>query len=316
VTVANRPRTHGVLVWVALWTVYIVWGSTYLAIGIAVETLPPFLMAGARFVVAGLIMGGIIAARRGMASLRVTGRQLLSCTVVGGALLLGGNAMVGVAEQDFPSGLAALIIASVPLWVVLLRTVTGDRVAGVTLMGVALGFGGVALLVLPGGRPTGASVAGVLLLLAASVSWASGSFVSTRLSMPSDPFVSTSIQMVVGGLLAVVVGLATGEAGAVDASTFSTSSALAFVYLITVGSLLGFTAYVWLLQNAPISKVATYAYVNPVIALLLGWIIRSESITTGMLLGAAIIVASVAFIVRRESVPGHADELVEERAAA
>jgi drug/metabolite transporter (DMT)-like permease len=298
----SRRANQTWLVWVALWTVYIVWGSTYLAIRVTVETLPPLLTAGVRFVVAGGIMYAWLAARRGRASLRITRREALSTAAIGGGLLLGGNGLVVLAERDVSSSLAALVIASVPLWVVLLRTVTGDRASKGTLLGVALGFFGVALLVLPEGNGDG-QLFGVFLLIAAAAIWATSSFMSRRVSLPKDPFTSTAFQMLFGGLWCAAGGLAMGEAGNIDVESFSLASILALVYLIGAGSLAAFTAYVWLLQNAPISKVATYAYVNPVIALVLGWLILSEKISATMLVGAAIIVASVAFIVTRETAP-------------
>ena len=294
------------MVWAALWVIYIVWGSTYLAIRVTVETLPPFLSGGVRFLVAGLIMFGVLALRRGIHEIRVTRREVGASALVGAALLFGGNGLVSLAEQEVSSSLAALIIASVPLWVILLRTLTGEKVSRATLAGVAVGFAGVALLVLPGGDSS-ANVAGLLTLVVASVSWASGSFFSSRLPLPRDPFVSTATQMVTGAVVLVAVGLVTGETSGLDPSEFSGASLAALAYLVTVGSLLAFTAYVWLLQNAPISKVATYAYVNPVIAIFLGWLILSESITTMILVGAAVIVSSVAFIVTKESAPARVD---------
>ena len=298
---STRKTPPAWLVWAALWTVYIVWGSTYLAIRVTVETLPPLLTGGVRFLIAGLIAYGFLAARRGLEAVKVTSRELLSCAFVGGALILGGNGLVVLAERDAPSSLAALIIASVPLWVVLLRFVTGERIARGTLGGVALGFLGVAILVLPGDRPEGATLFSLLLLVTAAAFWASGSFASTRLTMPSDPLVSTAVQMLCGSAWMFAAGFLRGEGSGIDVGSFSVSSIAAFVYLVVAGSLLAFTAYVWLLQNAPISKVATYAYVNPVIAMLLGWAILSEEMTGMMLIGATVIVASVAFIVSRES---------------
>ena len=288
------------MVWGALWVIYIVWGSTYLAIRVTVETLPPFLSAGARFFLAGAIVYAVIALRKGLAAIRVTKRELGASALVGAALLFGGNGLVSVAEQEVSSSLASLIIASVPLWVIILRTLTGEKVSRGTLVGVAIGFVGVALLVLPGGDSK-ANVAGLLTLVVASASWASGSFFSSKLPLPRDPFVSTATQMVTGGLVLIVASLATGELSGLDPSEFSGASMGAFAYLVTVGSLFAFTCYVWLLQNAPVSKVATYAYVNPVIAIFLGWLILSESITTMILVGAAVIVSSVAFIVSKES---------------
>lgn len=288
------------MVWAALWVIYIVWGSTYLAIRVTVETLPPFLSAGTRFLLAGLIVYAVIALKKGAAAIRVTKRELGASALVGAALLFGGNGLVSLAEQEVSSSLASLIIASVPLWVILLRTLTGEKVSRGTLAGVGVGFVGVALLVLPGGD-SNANVAGLLTLVVAAASWAGGSFFSSKLPLPRDPFVSTATQMVTGGLVLIAGSAVTGELSGLDPSEFSGASIAAFAYLVTVGSLFAFTCYVWLLQNAPVSKVATYAYVNPVIAIFLGWLILDESITTMILVGAAVIVSSVAFIVSKES---------------
>lgn len=289
------------MVWAALWTVYIVWGSTYLAIRITVETLPPFLAGGVRFVIAGALMWLFLRIKKGRDAMQVGRRQAFSAAVVGALLLLGGNGLVMVAEQDVPSGLASLIIASTPLWVILYRYLAKERISTGTLLGVAVGFAGVAVLVVPGERPGGASITGIFLLVIAAASWANGSFLSSRLEMPSDPAVSTAIQMLLGGAFLSVGGLLRGELSGLDTEAFSTASVVALLYLIFIGSLVAFTAYVWVLQHAPVSKVATYAYVNPVIAIFLGWIVLSEQVTPVILLGAAIIVASVAFIVRKES---------------
>lgn len=291
------------LVWTALWVVYIVWGSTYLAIRVTVETLPPLLTMGVRFLSAGLTMYAILLLRRGRAGVRITPAQLKSSVIVGAALFLGANGMVAVAELEMPSSLAALIIASVPLWVIVLRATVGDRVRLGTLVGVAVGFTGVAVLVLPGNRPTGVSSWAVALIVFASFSWALGSFLSTRMHLPKDLLVSSTYQMIGGGLALLTGGIFRGEVAGFDSSSWSRASLLAFLYLVTMGSLVGFTAYAWLLQNAPISKVSTYAYVNPVVAIFLGWIILAEPITATTMLGAAVIVASVAFIVRKESAP-------------
>lgn len=304
-----RAAAPGWLVWTALWIVYIVWGSTYLAIRVVVETLPPFLSGGVRFLIAGTILYAFLAIKRGVSTIRVTRRELVSCALIGTALLFGGNGLVLVAEQQIASGLAALLIATVPLWVILLRKLTGENVSRGTLFGVAVGFVGIALLVLPGESTTGAETTGVILLLIAALSWASGSFISGKLTLPKDPFTSTAVQMMCGGLSLTIAGLVTGEMVSLDIAEFSSASLWAQLYLITIGSWLAFTAYVWLLQNAPISKVATYAYVNPVIALFLGWIILSETITPLMLVGATVIVASVAGIVRRESAPKEQEKL-------
>ena len=300
IPVATSRNAHSQLVeWGALWTVYLVWGSTYLAIRVVVETLPPLLSAGVRFLTAGLIMYGWLALRGGRARVRVTWREVGASALIGTALLLGGNGLVSIAELTVPSGLAALIIASVPLWVIVLRALFGDRASGGTLAGVVVGFVGVGLLV-GSGSGNGGSVWGVFLLVLASVSWAAGSFFSSKLPLPQDPFVSTSVQMLTGGAALVLSSVFRGELVGLDVSSFSAASLLGLGYLIVFGSLAAFTAYTWLLHNAPISKVSTYAYVNPVVAVFLGWLILSEVITPMMLVGAAVIVASVAFIVRHE----------------
>ncbi len=289
--------------WAALGVVYVVWGSTYLAIRVTVETLPPLLAGGVRFLLAGPLMYAWLRMRRGPQGVSVTASELRACAAVGTALLLGGNGLVMIAEQRVPSGLAALIIASTPLWIVVLRLLFGDTVKRATLVGVIAGFIGVGILALPGAGGEGVSLGGVLLLLAASGSWGSGSFFSKRLPLPEDPFVSTTMQMICGGAVLTIAGVLSGEASNIDIGSFSAASMWALAYLVTIGSLLAFTAYTWVLQHAPISKVATYAYVNPVIAVFLGWAILSEDITPTIALGALVIVASVAFIVRQEAAP-------------
>jgi drug/metabolite transporter (DMT)-like permease len=297
-----RPAP-GWQIWTGLWIVYVVWGSTYLAIRVLVETMPPLLSGGVRFMLAGAILWVIVRLRVGREGVRVTRAQVVSCLIIGSLLVTGGNGLVMVGELDVPSGLAALIIASVPLWVVIYRVAVGrERVARGTLLGVAFGFAGLALLVLPSGENEEVtSWVGLLLLFLAAPLWALGSFLSGRRPLPGNPFLSTALQMMLGGLTAIAGGLLRGEVGDVDFGSFSHDSLIAFVYLVVVGSLVAFTAYVWLLQNAPVSTVATYAYVNPVIAIFLGWAILSEDVTGWIVAGAAIVVASVATIVRKES---------------
>jgi drug/metabolite transporter (DMT)-like permease len=286
--------------WSALACVYVIWGSTYLAIRVMVEDVPPLLGAAVRFLVAGTAMLAVLAARG--RRVRVPGRALAAAALVGVLLPAGGNGVVTVAERHVPSGLAALLVASVPLWVVILRfTVGRERVARATLAGLALGFVGLAVLLLPGSRPADATVGGIVLVLVAACSWATGSFLSPRLSMPTDPLVSTAWQMVAGGAALFVGALIAGEPGDLHLADASAKSLLALVYLVVAGSWVAYTAYAWLLQNAPISQVATYAYVNPLVAVVLGWAILDEDLSAGTLAGAALVVASVAAIVTRES---------------
>jgi drug/metabolite transporter (DMT)-like permease len=288
-------------VWAGLATIYVIWGSTYLAIRVMVETVPPLLGSGVRFLVAGAIFAVWLLARGGRDALRVSRRELGSAAVVGSLLLLGGNGLVAVAEQRVPSGLAALVIASVPLWVVVFRRVAGERIGTATALSVLVGFAGVALLLAPGERPGDAPVGGVLVVVAAAFCWASGSFASGRLALPRDPLRATTLEMLCGGAAMVVVALVAGEGADVRPGAFSGDSILAFAYLVTFGSLGAFTAYTWLLATAPLSQVATYAYVNPVVAIALGALILGEEVTPIVVAGAGIIVASVAFTVRRES---------------
>ncbi len=281
--------SQGAKVWTALWAVYIIWGSTYLFIAIAEETIPPMLAVSTRFIAASVIMATIVVARGG--TLRAPRTALLSCVLVG-ALLPGANAVLFYAEQGVPTGLASLIIASVPLWVVLIRAGLRERQSRAVLVGVGTGFAGVAVLLQP---EAGATALGIGLCVVSAVMWAVGSVASARLPMPSNPFAATTWVMLFGGVLMLPFGLA--QTGSLS---ISAGSALAWVYLVTVGSVIGFTAYTWLLARAPLGLVSTYAYVNPVVAILLGVGFRNESVTVRMGVGAAVVVGSVAMVVRQE----------------
>jgi drug/metabolite transporter (DMT)-like permease len=299
-SILNNDRAAGAppwKIWTALWIVYIVWGSTYLGISLMVETIPPLMGAGARFVVVGLLLLPILAWRKGLSVLRPSRGELLSAGFVG-LMLPGANAVISVAEKTVPSGLAALLVASIPLWVILLRRLSGERVHARSIVAVLVGFGGLALILHPEGDAT---LAGLLACVGAALMWAVGSFASPRISLPRDPFTSTAWQSLLGGLIIIVVALIGGEAGDLHPAEWSTRSILGLAYLITFGSLLAFTSYAWLLQNAPISKVSTYAYVNPVVAIALGWLFLDEGITALTLVGAGIIVASVALVIRSEA---------------
>ncbi|MFI8384991.1 EamA family transporter [Streptomyces sp. NPDC085540] len=297
---ATTPRSSiSGTVWAALALVYVVWGSTYLGIRIVVETMPPFLSAGARFITAGLLLSAVVAWRYGPAALRATRTQLASAALVGLLLVLGGNGLVVLAETSVPSGLAALLVAAVPMWVVVLRTSSGDRPPLRTLAGVLVGLCGLAVLTSPG-LSGSVRLSGVLMVLAGSVLWSLGSFSAPRLKLPDNPLTGSAYQMFVGGAAAVVVGLLRGEQHGLDPAAFSTASWLALGYLTVVGSLVGFTAYVWLLQAAPLSLVSTYAYVNPVVAVALGTLILDEALTWQILVGGAIVVAAVGVIVSTE----------------
>jgi drug/metabolite transporter (DMT)-like permease len=283
--------------WFALWAVYVIWGSTYLGIELMGETIPPVFAAGVRFLFAGALMAGWVVVRRGRAPFRI-GRTELASAVLVGVLLLGANAMLCVAERRVPIGLASLLFASVPLWIVLLRTVTGDRPSRSALVAVVTGFAGIALLVQPGGH---ASLGGILLVLGSASIWAAGSFLSPLLPLPRDALVATAIEMLAGGAMLLPLGLVLAGDESLSPASWSSRSLVGLVYLILIGSLVGYTAYVWLLGHVPIGTVATYAYVNPVVAILLGVIFLGEQVTWQIAVGATVVLASVALVIRNEA---------------
>jgi drug/metabolite transporter (DMT)-like permease len=292
--------SHGAKVWVALATVYVIWGSTYLGIELAGETIPPMFAVGVRFLAAAALMFAITAWRGGAVALHVTRVELASCALIG-ALLPGANAVLFIAERHVPTGLASLIIGAVPLWIVLMRTASGDRPHRSALAGVVVGFGGLVLLVRPGGH---APLWALLLVVGSSIMWATGSYASGKLPLPRNSFAATAYEMLAGGVILTAIAIPTTDP---DVSQFSARSIGGWFYLVTFGSVIGYTAYVWLLDNAPIGKVATYAYVNPVVAIALGAIVLHESITWTIAIGAVLVLACVAVVVRTESVPAEAE---------
>jgi drug/metabolite transporter (DMT)-like permease len=290
----------------ALATVCVVWGSTYLAIAIAIESLPPFLMSALRFGLAGLVL--YVWAYRGGS--RPTRREWLSAALAGAALLVLGNGGIAWAEQRVATGVAALLVAVMPLWMALLdRIVYRRSLTPVQALGLAVGLVGVVVLV----DPLGASldVVGALVCLGACLAWAGGSLYSRGSPLPTDPLRSASLQMLTASVLLGGAGLASGEAAAVDVGDVSGRSLLALGYLVGVGSLIAYTAYGWLLRNAATPLVATYAYVNPVVAVLLGWAFYGEDVAARTLVAAAAIVLSVMLTVsgggrvRREPTPAY-----------
>jgi drug/metabolite transporter (DMT)-like permease len=288
----------GAKVWIALWVVYVVWGSTYLAIELAGETMPGFFGAGVRFTIAGLLMLGFIAWRRGATALRVRRRELASAAVVG-LLLPGANSILFVTEQKVPIGLTSLIIASIPLWVVLLRLAVHERPDLMSTISLVIGFGGIVLLVQPG-SDTG-PLSYLLITVAASFMWALGSFLSPRIPVPRDALVATGYEMLAGGVVLLAIGLVAYSPSELDPAGWSSRSIFGLAYLIVFGSLLGYSAYVWLLANAPIAKVSTYAYVNPVVAIALGVVVLDESLSVRIVAGALLILVAVAIVLRREA---------------
>lgn len=285
-------------VWTALIAVYLVWGTTYLAIRFAVETIPPFLMVGTRFLVAGLIL---YIWRRLAGDPAPTPRQWRSAAIIGVLLLLGGNGVVSWAEQYVASSIAALIVAAVPLWMVLIDAVRpkGVRPDWKIILGILVGFGGIALLVTStqgSGSAERTTSFGILALLAAALSWAGGSVYSHDADMPESSLLGTSIEMLGGAAGLYLVATFTGEWSALSFSAISLRSLLGLLYLITFGSLVGFASYAWLLRNAPLSLVSTYAYVNPVVAIFVGAWLGSELINARIIIAALIIIGSVVVI--------------------
>jgi drug/metabolite transporter (DMT)-like permease len=290
-------------------SIYLIWGSTYLSIRIAIETLPPFLMAGTRFLIAGVVL---YVGSRGRGAEPPTRVHWRSTVIVGALLFLGGNGALVMGEERVPSGLAALLLSIIPLWMVLLGSTEhkGVKLGPRVFTGLLLGLVGIALLVGPSellghGRvdPTGAAI-----LLVGSLSWAGGSLYSRRSSLPKSTLLAASMEMLAGGSLLIVAGLALGEVRGLDMGNVSLRSALGLVYLITFGSLLGFTSYNWLLTHSTPAQVSTYAYVNPVVAVFLGWIIAREPVTLRTALATAVIVSAVALIITHRARPVAGEE--------
>lgn len=289
---------RGWRLWTALWTVYLVWGSTYLAIKVSVRTLPPLLSAGMRFVAAAAILACIVAALG--SSFRVTRDEALAAAGLGVMLLSLGVGVVTLAETRIDSSVAAMIAGSVPLQVIGMRTLTREQVASTTRLAAAVGLVGLALIVVPSSASGGSTAVGLALMLGATISWSTGSFVSRRLRLPADPFVATVYEMLGGGVALVAAALALGEWRDVHAEALSGAPLAAWAYLVIAGSVVGFTAYAWLLRNAPISQVVTHQYVNPVVAIVLGALLLGEQLTATTALGALVVVGAVFATVRHE----------------
>jgi drug/metabolite transporter (DMT)-like permease len=305
--------------WIALAfaAIYLIWGSTYLAIHVAVETMPPFLMAGVRFIAAGLLMYGWAVARGDARPTRVHWRSAL---VIGGLLLLGGNGGVTWALQSVPSGTAALLVGTIPLWMVLIEWLRpgGVRPGKLVFLGLGLGFSGIVLLIGPQEIAGGGDVPllGALIIILAALSWATGSIYSRSAEVPESPLMSTATEMLVGGGLLFLAGMVTGEWADVELAEIAPQALAALVYLIIFGSIVAFTAYLWLLQVSTPARVSTYAFVNPVVAVFLGWLILGETLTVTTLIAAAIIVSSVVLITTTQPEPASAPQEEEGESSA
>jgi drug/metabolite transporter (DMT)-like permease len=290
-------RKHLFLIILAFAAIYTIWGTTYLGIRIAVETIPPFFMAGVRFLFSGMLIFIFLRVRGVSMPQRFHWR---SAVVIGALLVVGGNGLVTWSEQQVASSTAALVVATMPLWIALFDWLIfkGKRPGKRVVIGLVLGFFGIGLLIGPGQilGTAGFSLSALLILLLAPILWSLGSLYSRQADLPENTFMATAMEMLAGGALLLVAGLVTGEASRLNVGGFSTPSLLAMAYLTIFGSIVAFTAYVWLLKHVPATKVATYTYVNPVFAVVLGWLILSETITVTTIAAVIIIILAVILI--------------------
>ncbi len=314
---AKGSSASGYAIWSALIALYIVWGSTYLAIRFVVESMPPFLAAGFRFLIAGAVLYAFSRLRREKKPVRVEWR---SAAIVGLFLIVGGNGAVMWAEQRVASGIASLMIASVPLWIALLDTIRpgGRRPDRWVILSVIAGFIGIIILVGPSqmvGSEDQVDLVGIAVLLFAAFSWAIGSLYNRGAQLPDSPLLATGMQMLVGSLGLIILGTVVGEWSRVNPAEFTTNSLLGFGFLVIFGSWVGFASYIWLLRVAPITLVSTYAYVNPLVAIMLGSLLAGEALTPRVLLAALFILGSVVVITMSQSVGSKAVPVEETQLA-
>ncbi len=302
----NSASANKTKVWLSLWSVYVIWGSTYYGIALAIESMPPLLAMGTRFLAATSILIVVLGAKNGWRSLIIPRAEFLNASLMGGTLLGIAIGSVALGERYVPTGIAALIISALPFWIAIFRTVDGNRPSNLSWLGVVIGFVGVAFLLKPGsvnplnGASTGLMLFWACMIMIGNIGWSFGSYIAPRFPMPKNPMISTMYQMLTGGLLLVVVCLANGEkfADFIDATR---SSWAGWSYLTLVGSIVAYSSYVWLISNAPIGLISTYAYVNPVIAISLGAIFLHEKISISYIFGGAIVVLGVLMVVTNES---------------
>jgi drug/metabolite transporter (DMT)-like permease len=290
-------------IWGALWVVYIVWGSTYLAIEYSIRSMPPLLAMGSRFLAAGLLMGVVLAIKFGPGYLKIKKRQIPFLTLLG-ALLLGlGLGMVTLAQfNDVPSGMVALLISALPFWIAIFKAIDGAKTSIWSWVGIAIGFIGVGILLIPElSKPNnGVHILWMFLVILGNLGWAFGTYIAPRLDLPKSTLVATTYQMFFAGITMTLAGLIFGEdiADLLDATL---SSWLWWIFLVLIGSIATYTAYLWLIGNAPVGLIATYAYVNPVIAVSLGVLFLEEKLSITLLLGAIVVIVGVFLVVRVEA---------------
>ena len=294
-----RPAS-AVLVWTAILILYVVWGSTYLGIRVAVVTIPPFVMGAVRFGIAGLVVLAAVAIARRGAFVRPTGRELRDCAIIGTCFMFGGMGLVSWGEQTVPSGITGVLIAMMPVWVAVYgRVLLRERLPALAIVGIVIGMIGVVVLVGQGVAVEGSlDPAGIAALVLSPMIWAAGStFAARRARLPSDPFLATGLEMLSGSVVLAVAAVLSGELVSFRPADVSANAVLATAYLTVVGSLVAFTAFVWVIRHAPLPLVTTYAFVNPVIAVFLGWLLLHEAVGPVQLIAGAIIVAGVALII-------------------
>lgn len=293
-----------VLVWTAILILYVVWGSTYLAIRVAVETVPPFVMGAIRFSIAGLVMIAAAAATARGRLARPTIREVRDSAILGTCLMFGGMGLVSWAEQTIPSGIAGVLIAMMPIWVAIYgRLIFHERLPRLALVGIAVGVVGVVILVGQGiAVDRTLDPLGIALLILSPMLWAAGStFAANRAQVPANPILATGLEMLLGSIVLAVAATLTGEVAAFRPADVTADAVLATGYLTVVGSLVAFTAFVWVIRHAPLPLVTTYAFVNPVIAVFLGWLLLHETVGPIQLVAAAVIVVGVALIILARS---------------
>lgn len=307
----SAQRSQGIsksqLTWLSLWTVYLIWGSTYFAIAYVIESMPPLLAMGIRFLIAGLLLALIISLRQGSSELKIPRAELKSSLLMGFLLLGFGIGTVSIAQAYVPSGIVALIIAALPLWIAIFRTISGERLVKLSWLGLVIGFAGVALLLKPGSITPVSDIENsklflfMLLVLLGNIGWALGTFLAPRFPLPKNTLVFTAYEMLAGGVSLTLAGFIKGESISdfLDATSWSW---LWFFYLVFFGSIAAYTAYLWLVANAPVSLTATYAYVNPIIAVALGAIFLDELITSAYAIGGLIILIGVILVVSVERI--------------
>jgi drug/metabolite transporter (DMT)-like permease len=305
--VIPTARTSPALLGAGLATIYVVWGTTYLGIRVAVETIPPFLLSGVRYMLAGLLLFGWVALRGGLSAGWPTRRQWLSAAVTGTGLVAFGNGLISWGEQYLPSGPAALFIATVPLWMTAMgRVFQKEPIKPAAAIGLGIGLLGLVVLVGPAALRGGDLVPRLACMLAA-LGWAAATVYSRSAPFPNNPFQVAGMQMFAGGLVVFLFSLATGDAARFNPGALSLRSELAFVYLLFVGAILGFGVYIWLVKVAPLSLLGTYAYVNPVVAVILGHLLLGEQVTPQTVIGGGVIILGVALIVATQTRQGGPD---------